>query len=432
VGISKVKKKGQWVDHAFVWTPAGGMEDLTPTSSNESAAFDINDSGLIVGEMVVNGVYRGFRVQAGGQTVLLPGFPGADARGGAHGVNSAGQVVGWAWFGPQHAALWEPNGTIVDLGVNPAVQPDCFPSAPGTPTSFAEDINDHGTVVGYVGNTCGGVSLAFKWTQSTGMQALPMPFGRHSKAMAVNDDDLIAGYIQDVSGFRHAVLWISTDSVIVLGSFGGSSEATGINQDGIVVGTGKLPSGEERAFAWYADGGIMEDLTGGASRALGVSDEMSATGVNLVTGRAELWSSPPCDTILCSALESDSTRAAWVQQAMPLICSELRQGVQNAYANNEYGVNNSSSIVRGTHYGKYHTGETFFHYSLGRENPGLRGRWDFPPRDSITDFQQQLVQLAGSMTHEHLHHLYPLESDFRGETGGIKKRTLACVPSYMS
>lgn len=174
----------------------------------------------------------------------------------------------------------------------------------------------------------------------------------------------------------------------------------------------------------------MTDLTGVRSRAHSISDDWTVTGINLTTGRAELWAELPCTAPvapLCVPL--NSTQAAWAQQATALLCTEVRDSVETALANNEFGVH-TNTVNRGRHFPEFHDGNAQYHIYLGHQNPGLTGRWDFPPRDTITDFQQQLRQLAGTMAHEFFHHLYPGERHYVGPTGGINARTKACVPGY--
>ena len=302
VGRSSVKKKGKWTTHAILWTPSTGMQDLTPQAEASSEAHAINASGTIAGEIVDSGVYRAFRRTTGGQLELLAGMPGYDPRGRALALNDVGQIVGYAWLdGPYHAALWETTGSITDLGVLATVP--CtggFPSC-GTPTSVANDINEQGTVVGFVGRTGSSDKIAFRWTQGTGIQALSMPFGVYSAANAVNDDGTVAGFIEEVSGYRHAVIWTPGGAVIDLGSLGGSfNQAFAVNNSGVVVGESSLSSGELRAFIWDPANGTMLDLTSESSSAYDISDNGIAVGKNQA-GHAGIWTGMPNSLIVnCS------------------------------------------------------------------------------------------------------------------------------------
>ena len=291
IGVSKVRKKGNWVDHAFLWSPAGGMQDLTSTSSENSTATDLNSAGAVVGYMDSGGFVRAFRLPAGGQIQLLAGFPNTQARGYAWGINGAGQAVGRAWTDVSfRAVLWETNGSLVDLGVLTQVEgSNCFPSGPTSLASEANAINDQGVVVGWSGRSCGFVRYAVRWSPGTGIQPLAMPFGQYSVANDVNADGTAVGFIQESSGYRHAVLWTASNEVVVLGTLGGSSEATGINNAGVVVGTSRTPTGEQRAFFWNPVDSAMVDLVGHASRANDISIHGAVTGVDLVSGQAQLW-----------------------------------------------------------------------------------------------------------------------------------------------
>ncbi len=98
--------------HAFRWTQATGMVDLSPLSgeSGNSEALDINDNGAIVGAtttLVDPEHLHAFvwSVQAGMRQ--LPVFTG-DVDDEAYGINQAGTIVGYADTpdGVRHALLW--------------------------------------------------------------------------------------------------------------------------------------------------------------------------------------------------------------------------------------------------------------------------------------------------------------------------------------
>lgn len=71
--------------HAFRWTAAGGMEDLTPDLLGYSDAYQIADNGEIIGE----GNAVGFSWTPLGGLQWMP-----DADSDARGVNASGQIVG--------------------------------------------------------------------------------------------------------------------------------------------------------------------------------------------------------------------------------------------------------------------------------------------------------------------------------------------------
>jgi uncharacterized membrane protein len=79
--------------HAFLWTQAGGMQDLgTTTGSQNSIAYGISQLGEVVGYNIVGPYTMPFRwtSKAGMQT--LAGF--GSGYSSATAVNNAGEIVG--------------------------------------------------------------------------------------------------------------------------------------------------------------------------------------------------------------------------------------------------------------------------------------------------------------------------------------------------
>ncbi|HTA22621.1 MAG TPA: hypothetical protein VK763_03735 [Terriglobales bacterium] len=127
---------------AYVWKNGYGksLGDLGGTGLNRgSAAFGINNEGQVVGLAVTpSGNQHAFLwTQAGGMQDLgtLPGGSASIATG----INNVGQVVGWSYvpgLGITHAFLWNAPTGMQDLGTL------------GGPTSGATAINDSGEVTG--------------------------------------------------------------------------------------------------------------------------------------------------------------------------------------------------------------------------------------------------------------------------------------------
>lgn len=131
-------------NHAVLWD-GSRPTDLGTLGGDESLAWQINDTGVVVGESeTVSGEHqarRAFRWQGGTMEDLgtLPGF----AESGARGINNAGQIVGFA-ANPNTpdsvAVLWD-GGRIVDL--NTLLPPDS-----GVALRAAVAINDTGQILG--------------------------------------------------------------------------------------------------------------------------------------------------------------------------------------------------------------------------------------------------------------------------------------------
>jgi probable HAF family extracellular repeat protein len=124
--------------HAFGWTEADGMLDLTPGSEHESCALGINEAGAVVGW------YAGYSVgmcMSWDGTEPTPlgslGGPTSEARA----INIDGQIVGWGETasGSQHAFLWTEGEGMVDLN-------DHLTAALPYVLTVANDINDSGVI----------------------------------------------------------------------------------------------------------------------------------------------------------------------------------------------------------------------------------------------------------------------------------------------
>jgi probable HAF family extracellular repeat protein len=125
-------------ERAFRWTAAGGMQDLGV--GNGSVAKAINASGAVVGSS--GGGADAFLWTAPGTVQTLPDYGGQAA---AYGINSSGLIVGQVMTGPTAsthvAALWQ-GGALIDLNT-------LLPASSGWVLQYAEAINDAGQITGY-------------------------------------------------------------------------------------------------------------------------------------------------------------------------------------------------------------------------------------------------------------------------------------------
>jgi probable HAF family extracellular repeat protein len=174
------------LQHAFLWTPDGGMQDLTPniTSIGGSTATGINSSSQVVGYYFPNGSYNtaGFTwTQAGGLQSFGPAGTVAFA------VNDAGTIVGQAPIanGYKHAFSRTPQGGMKDLGTLGGVE------------SSALSINNLGWISGTsLTTSTNGLLHGFLWTPSLGMQDFTvvagLTSGQQVYSLQVNDAGVIA------------------------------------------------------------------------------------------------------------------------------------------------------------------------------------------------------------------------------------------------
>jgi probable HAF family extracellular repeat protein len=174
------------MQHAFLWSKAGGMQDITPdlTSIGGAVAVGINSSNQVVGYYYPNGSRNtvGFlwTQSAGFQNI---GSPGALA----YAINDSGTVVGQTLDANmnRHAFSWTQTGGLSDLGTL------------GGSESFALSINSHGWIAGTSLTSSGnGLPHGFLWTPSGGMQDLTTLAGFSSSQQTysaqVNDFGVVA------------------------------------------------------------------------------------------------------------------------------------------------------------------------------------------------------------------------------------------------
>jgi probable HAF family extracellular repeat protein len=284
---------------------AQDLGDL-PGGRDRSIAYDINDSGQVVGDSYAATGRRAFLWEAGSGMTDLGDLPGGADHSYARGINHIGQVVGESAHGADssRAFLWEAGRGMTSLG-------DLLPD-----DRFSVDaINDSGQMAGYSlpRNARYPHPLLLDTDgRRTELESLP---GNEviGFALAINNKGQLAGEIGGEFGednvpaeFRWAaVLWDADGRITDLGDLpggGDSSRATGINDRGQVVGRSATATGT-RAFLWEAGSGMTDlgDLPGGDdwSLAFGINDHgqvvgtsIDASGSQFATGnrsRAFLW-----------------------------------------------------------------------------------------------------------------------------------------------
>jgi len=224
---------------AYTYTSAlysGGSISLLPNMAGftNAQAFDINDSGQIVGTAFDSTTFRGFLYNTGSYTNLgvLPGGTYSTASG----INNSGQITGnSAGRGYFYSA-----GTMTDIGL-------LFPAAPDSSSSGVA-INNAGTIAGSSGSNVGApgqIYHAVSWSNGT-----------------------LTGYTDD----PRAV-------------------STAINNNGVLVGWGQFATN----WAILYDNGQRFDMASALSTAFGVpSDYSKAFGINdlnMVVGQVSVISS---------------------------------------------------------------------------------------------------------------------------------------------
>ena len=181
-------------------------------------------------------------------TVTSLGTLGGGTYSKAYDINDSGWIVGEGDFSSASGSeirgfLWKKETGMINLG------------ALGT-KSLARGINNAGKVVGYT-QPPSAAQFAFTWTDAEGMKELLFS-GPDSDGWAINDSDAIAGYGKNGNGQERGFRWAGTLKND-LGTLGGDvSQAYGINNLGNVVGYSMNGSGNARAFLW--NGSMMNPL----------------------------------------------------------------------------------------------------------------------------------------------------------------------------
>lgn len=265
------------VGAAFAWN-AGAIRDVgdLPGGSTESWAWDISDTGVIVGTSSSGTGEEAFRADEGGMIGLgvLPGGPFAASNG--WGVSADGTTVvgrsrganGW------EAYRWTEANGMVGLGALPNGGFECS-------EAFATSA-DGSVVVGFSCSPSG--SQAFRWTAGDGMVVIGPGFGFGVSA----DGSVVVG---DANG---AFVWTQAEG---MRSLQGALASYGINLNGwtlltaeavsadgsVIVGAGRNPMGDIEAFR-----AVLPRVTTASEPAVRADIPRLAVAPNPATGDATL------------------------------------------------------------------------------------------------------------------------------------------------
>lgn len=246
---------------AVIWE-SGNIQEIPGLSSlGRTIAADINDSGQVVGSSLVNyelgrPVFHAF-LYDNGSVIDLGG-------GSATGINNYGTVV--FLTGRNSLAINDKNqiaGSFNPVPGHPEIthafrSDDSGTIDLGSPSgilgiSFATNINNAGTVVGYVGNYPSG---AFYYDDESGMHVFTSPSTPGAQANAINDLGQIVGtriIVTNSTGIAGAFFYypgsppIDLNDTLANGSGWHLLEATDINNLGQIVGNGML-NGQRTSF----------------------------------------------------------------------------------------------------------------------------------------------------------------------------------------
>jgi hypothetical protein len=234
-----------WTVNGTTGDPASAISLDAVSGSSYSAAFAVNDSGVIAGESEKGAAFVPVIWTAGAATpaelslTMTTGTTEAPimtvyTAGSAYGISDAGQIVG---------EIKRPDGSLMAVLWNTATdEPVELPSLGGASAS-AYAISNGGWVVGE-SITGGGMVRATLWEVNAGVPgpaiALEVLPG-HLKSLALGVDELgrIVGESEDSNGDATAVLWrpkaqgVGYDAPVSLGA---NSSAQAINEDNRIAG----------------------------------------------------------------------------------------------------------------------------------------------------------------------------------------------------
>src|SRR5436190_9145620 len=255
VGISRAADNEA---HVFLYQH-GQIMDLYPFGGLYSSIIGINNAGQIAsGATATDGKYYPAVLQHGDIQLLGSlGGSGSDGWAGtATAISNNGKVAGYARTenGENHAFLCE-EGVMHDLGCGPNWMGPCY--------SYALDVNDHGQVVGTVGDHAflyeNGLMTILNPLQSSAAQATAIN-NRGQVVGGCVSADFVQGFVDERGTFTGI---IARNSPYTFASginergqvVGGSYQQAILFQNGVVTDLNTLlPPASERSLPWA--GGI--------------------------------------------------------------------------------------------------------------------------------------------------------------------------------
>lgn len=287
-GVSSAN--AQTTASTYTLTDLGVLPDQKDNSSRPAA---LNNESQVAGTAGTSA----FLYIKNGKGMEDLGKDSVDSIARGFGINSLGVVAGDSTFGKtqvSHAAMFA-NGTAIDLGT----------LKKAGDYSRANGINSLGQVVGFAGDRRDGqnsrafiMSTANRFSHMIDLGTLG---GNYAQALGINDSGFVTGNAQIVDSIStgrtsHAFIWETNTGMLDLGTIGGDfSYGTSINEKNHVAGYSTIGPDNNRVHAFLNKDNEMIDLGSLSGSSLGL-DFSYALAVNVndqVVGYAYLPSDGP-------------------------------------------------------------------------------------------------------------------------------------------
>ena len=230
------------------------MSDLGTLGGSESNANGINTAGQVVGWADgADGYYHAFRYSDGVMSKL---GPAGWEQSAAYAINDPGQVVGEALLlNGNLFDFLDSNGTVTNLGTL------------GGNVGIANGVNASGQVIGSCYTAGNAASHAYLYSGGV-MSDLGTLGGKDSWPWAINGSGQVVGssYLADNTDY-HAFLYsggamVDLNTLLDANSSGYTvTEATGITDNGLIAAYGTTPGNQIHAFLLTPNAGIAGTVT---------------------------------------------------------------------------------------------------------------------------------------------------------------------------